>query len=88
MYDVNPIPEGYELSLCINEEDPSISIELAIETASYFGISKKDAEAMAKEIVFVVRNNWEKIAAKHGLSRAAIERMKPAFNECYNVVID
>ena len=88
MYDVNPIPEGYELSLCINEDDPSISIELAIETASYFDISQKDAETMAKEILLVVRNNWEKIAAKYGVSRAAIERMRPAFNECYNVVID
>ena len=88
MYDVNPIPEGYELSLCINEEDPSISIELAIETASYFDISQKDAETMAKEILLVVRNNWEKIAAKYGVSRAAIERMRPAFNECYTVVID
>lgn len=88
MYDVNPVPEGYELSLCINEDDPSISIELAIETASYFDISKKDAETMAKEIVSVVRNNWEKIAEKYGFSRAAIERMRPAFNECYNVEID
>lgn len=88
MYDVNPIPEGYELSLCINEDDPSISIELAIETASYFDISKKDAKAMAKKIVSIVRDHWEIIAEKYRLSRAAIERMKPAFNECYSTKIE
>jgi serine/threonine-protein kinase HipA len=84
MYDVNPIPEGYELSLCVNEDDPTISIELAVDTASYFDISKKDAETMAKEIVLTVRNNWEKAAEKCGFSRAAMERMRPAFDECYN----
>ena len=88
MYDVNPIPEGYELSLCINEDDPTISIELAVDTASYFDISKKDAETMAKEIVLTVRNNWEKTAEKCGFSRAAIERMRPAFDECYNYGMD
>lgn len=88
MYDVNPIPEGYELSLCINEDDPTISIELAVDTASYFDISKKDAETMAKEIVLTVRNNWEKVAEKCGFSRAAMERMRPAFDECYNYEMD
>lgn len=84
MYDVNPIPEGYELSLCVNEDDPTISIELAIETAPYFDINKQDATAMAKEIVLAIRNNWEKTAEKCGFSRAAMERMRPAFAECYN----
>ena len=88
MYDVNPIPEGYELSLCVNEDDPTISIELAVDTASYFDISKKDAETMAKEIVLTVRNNWEKTAEKCGFSRAAMERMRPAFDECYNDGMD
>lgn len=88
MYDVNPIPEGYELSLCVNEDDPAISIALAIETASYFDISKKDAETMAKEIALTVRNNWEKTAEKYGFSRAAMQRMRPAFDECYNSGLD
>ena len=85
MYDVNPIPEGDELSLCINEDDPTISIELAIETAPYFDLSKKAAETMAKEIVLTVRDNWEKLAEKYGFSRSAMERMRPAFAECYQI---
>ena len=86
MYDVNPVPEGDELALCVNEDDPTISIQLAIETAPYFDISKKDAEAVAKELVLIVRDNWEKLAEKYGFSRSAIERMRPAFAECYQVV--
>ena len=85
MYDVNPIPEGDELSLCINEDDPTISIELAIETAPYFDLSKKAAETMAKEIVLTIRGNWEKLAEKYGFSRSAMERMRPAFAECYQI---
>lgn len=88
MYDVNPIPEGYELSLCVNEDDPTIAIELAIETAPYFDINKQDAVVMAKEIVLTIRSNWEKTAEKCGFSRAAIERMRPAFDECYNSGMD
>ena len=84
MYDVNPVPEGYELSLCVNEDDPTISIALAIETAPYFDINKQDAAVMAKEIVLTIRSNWEKTAEKYGFSRAAMERMRPAFGECYN----
>ena len=88
MYDVNPVPEGYELSLCVNEDDPTISIALAIETAPYFDINKQDAAVMAKEIVLTIRSNWEKTAEKYGFSRAAIERMRPAFDECYNYEMD
>jgi serine/threonine-protein kinase HipA len=88
MYDVNPVPEGYELSLCVNEDDPTISIALAIETAPYFDINKQDAAVMAKEIVLTIRSNWEKTAEKYGFSRAAMERMRPAFDECYNSGMD
>ncbi len=88
MYDVNPVPEGYELSLCINEDNPTISIALAVETAPYFDINKQDAAVMAKEIVLTIKSNWEKTAEKCGFSRAAIERMRPAFDECYNSGMD
>ena len=88
MYDVNPVPEGYELSLCVNEDDPTISIALAIETAPYFDINKQDAAVMAKEIVLTIRSNWEKTAEKCGFSRASMERMRPAFGECYNYEMD
>ena len=83
LYDVNPVPYGDELSLNVDEDDNSISIDLAVQTAVKFGISKSDAEAVAEDILQIVRDNWERIAARYALTRIQIEEMRPAFNACY-----
>lgn len=83
LYDVNPVPYGDELSLNVDEEDNSISIDLAVQTAVRFGISESNAEAQAEEILKIVRDNWEKTAAGYGLTRRQIEEMRPAFSACY-----
>ena len=83
LYDVNPVPYGDELSLNIDEEDNSINIDLAIQTAVRFGISETDATTYAKNILSVVKENWEKRATAFGLSRRLIEEMRPAFCACY-----
>lgn len=83
VYDVNPVPYGDELSLNVDEEDNSISIDLAVQTAVRFGISKSDAEAEAEDILKIVRDNWEKTAAEYGLIRRQVEEMRPAFSACY-----
>lgn len=83
LYDVNPVPYGDELSLNVNEENNSINIDLAVKTALRFGISEAEAEAYAKDILKIVRGNWEKIALRYGLTRRQIEEMRPAFSACY-----
>lgn len=83
LYDVNPVPYGDELSLNVNEENNSISIDLAVKTAVRFGIAEAEAEAYAKDILKTVRGNWEKIALRYGLTRRQIEEMRPAFSACY-----
>lgn len=83
LYDVNPVPYGDELSLNVDEDDNSISIDLAVQTAVKFGISKSDAEAVAEDILQIVRDNWERTAAGYALIRRQIEEMRPAFNACY-----
>jgi|GEM_PF-3807861 len=65
------------------EDDNSISIELAVQTAVRFGISKSDAEVYAENILKIVRDNWEKLAAGCDLTRRQIEEMRPAFSACY-----
>ena len=82
LYDVNPVPYGDELSLLVDDQDNSISIKLAVQTAPRFGISNQEASVNAKEILAVVKENWEKLAKKHGLSRNQIENMRPAFAAC------
>lgn len=83
LYDVNPVPYGDELALNINELDNSISIDLAIESAQYYGLSKEEATAIAEQILSTVREHWETLAGNYGLSRNAIEYMRPAFSICY-----
>ena len=83
LYDVNPVPYGDELSLNVDAEDNSISIELAVQTAVRFGISKSDAETYVENILKIVRDNWEKLAIEYGLTRRQIEEMRPAFSVCY-----
>lgn len=83
LYDVNPVPYGDELSLNVDEDDNSISIDLAVQTAVKFGISKSDAEAVAEDILQIVRDNWERTSAGYALTRRQIEEMRPAFNACY-----
>lgn len=83
LYDVNPIPYGDALALNVSVDDNSISIELAISVAKYFGIEEKEAIRIADEIKTTVKDNWEKLAGKSGLSRSACEYMRPAFDESY-----
>ncbi|MDO4987828.1 MAG: type II toxin-antitoxin system HipA family toxin [Synergistes sp.] len=83
LYDVNPVPYGDELSLNVDEEDNSINIDLAVQTAVRFGISKPDAQVQAENILKIVRDNLEKIAVGYALTRRQINEMRPAFSACY-----
>ncbi len=82
LYDVNPIPYGNELSLNITSEDSTIDINLALDTAKYYGVSNADAKIMAKHIFSTVKESWKQIAIENGLSRSALLQMEPAFSEC------
>lgn len=79
LYDVNPDLYGEYLSLNVNETESSIDINLAIDSAKYYGLEKDKAVNIAKGIEIVVRDNWRELAKKNGISRSEIERMAPAF---------
>ena len=83
LYDVNPVPYGEDLALNVSEDDSTISFDLAIETAQYYGITQKEAEKIVEDIAKTVRENWERLASEYGLSRGSIEKMRPAFSACY-----
>lgn len=82
LYDVNPVPYGNTLALNIDAVDNTISLELAIDSAPYYGLAKDQAKSMADAILETVKNNWERLAAANGLTRAAVENMRPAFSLC------
>ena len=79
MFDVNPEPTGDELSLNVDETDNRIRIELALSVAERFGITKKEAEDIARDIRKIVNDRWRYLAKACGLSRGQIEAMAPAF---------
>ncbi|NCB41165.1 MAG: type II toxin-antitoxin system HipA family toxin [Clostridia bacterium] len=80
LFDVNPVPSGDRLSLNINEFDNSIELSLALEVAKYFGITKAEASNYSAAICETVKKNWSKIAESYGISRGAVEYMRPAFS--------
>jgi serine/threonine-protein kinase HipA len=82
LYDVNPDIYGENLSLNIDDYDSSIDFELAVRSASYYGITEGQADKIVHEIKTVVNDNWRNTAKKYGISRGEIERMEPAFKIC------
>ncbi len=79
MYDVNPDMYGEYLSLNVNETDAMIDPELAIDAASFYGISRNDAQETMGRIKEIVQKNWSGLAKKYDISRGEIERMHSAF---------
>lgn len=79
MYDVNPVPEGDALALNVTDTDNSISFDLAIETASFYGISKDNGSRIVNQTVLTVKKNAESIALHYGIKRSELDRMRPAF---------
>lgn len=80
LYDVNPVPTGDQLSLNVNEYENSIDFSLALEVSEYFGLNSQIAEEKVDRIRHIVSENWENLAVQYGLSRSAIEYMRPAFS--------
>jgi serine/threonine-protein kinase HipA len=79
VYDINPDPEGYGLSLNISEDDNSLDFDLALSQAHHFYLTRDQAEKRLKEIVAEVQQ-WRIFAEELGISTSAITAMEPAFH--------
>jgi len=77
-YDMNPNPQGTGLTLNITENDNRLDMELALEVAPLFHISLSSAKTIMSKIRDAVKQ-WNKVATKHGLSKAEQEKMSQAF---------
>lgn len=80
LYDVNPVPYGDSLSLNVSNEDPSISVELAVATSKYYNLEENESRIIADQILTTVRENWRKLAEKYGMSKSSTEYMSWAFS--------
>jgi serine/threonine-protein kinase HipA len=80
-YDLNPTPAefgGRMLTTAIVEGDPSASLELAFETAAYYGIRPPRAREIASEVVAVI-GRWRDEANGRGIPRREQGLMASAF---------
>ena len=77
-YDVNAIENGTGLTLNIDENDNSQSIELALEVSPYFRLNPHKAQEIVGHISKVI-SNWREVAKKIGVSRSEMERMRTCF---------
>jgi len=80
-YDLNPVPTDIKpriLATAINEDDNTASLVLALEVAGYFELNAARAREIGAQVGNVVAK-WRDEAARHGLSKAEIDRMMSAF---------
>jgi serine/threonine-protein kinase HipA len=80
-YDLNPTPTDIRprsLSLAIDDQDHTASLQLAFKVAEYFGINDKAARRIASEVGLAVAS-WRREAQGFGIRAAEIDRMESAF---------
>ncbi len=80
-YDLNPTPTDVRprsLSLAIDDQEHTASLELAFEVAGYFGLDAKVATRIASEVGKAVVG-WRHEARRLAIRAAEIDRMASAF---------
>ncbi len=74
-YDLNPVPlveKARELTTWISEQGPEADLDLARETAPFFALKKKQAEAVIDEISAALKN-WRSTARRLGMNSRDID---------------
>jgi serine/threonine-protein kinase HipA len=79
-FDLNPNPEGEpkRLSTAIDERDTLASMARVLEVADLFGLSQEVARAIVGEVARAT-GRWREAARTTNLSKAELDRMRPAF---------
>jgi serine/threonine-protein kinase HipA len=80
-YDLNPSPTDVRprvLSLAVDDQDHTASLDLAFQVAEYFQIDGAAARRIANEVGQAVAS-WRNEAERLDIKRTEIERMESAF---------
>ena len=85
LFDVNPSPYGDYLSLLVNEYDSKISLNLLLSVSKYFKIEENAIEILSN-MQKIIKDNWKDLALKYKIKNENIEKMKHAFDLCYENV--
>lgn len=77
-YDLNPVAGPRLLSLSIDFDDRTASLDSAFAVSDYFGLNATEARSIAVEVGKVV-SGWRLVAQKKGIASGEIDDMAPAF---------
>ncbi len=77
-FDINPSIDKDGLSLTIDMDNNALDFDLAKSVGEYFRLNEKDMNRILLEVKTAV-NDWEKVAAKIGISRGEQQLMAGAF---------
>jgi serine/threonine-protein kinase HipA len=77
-FDIYPNEDGVGLSLKISLDDNSLDLDLTLEVAHYFRLTKEDALKIIENIKKSV-TNWRRVADKYQLPRYEQELMAKVF---------
>ena len=77
-FDINPNEDGTGLSLNISLDDNSLDLDLALEVAEYFRLTKQDTLMIIESIKKSVKK-WRSVANKYQLPRSEQELMAKVF---------
>ncbi|CAN5517320.1 HipA domain-containing protein [soil metagenome] len=77
-FDLNPNPDRAELAVGVNGHHTGI-IDAAVSSSELFRLDRAEALAVLGEVTDAV-SHWDTVARTLGLPRAAIDRMRPAFD--------
>jgi serine/threonine-protein kinase HipA len=77
-FDLNPNPRRRSFTTTIESGSEQSDVETALGVASLFRLSPEKARAMLVEVSGAT-SQWRQVASASGLSKGAIEQMKPAF---------
>jgi serine/threonine-protein kinase HipA len=78
-FDINPNEDGAGLSLNISLDDNSLDLDLTLEVADYFRLTKEDALKIIEDIKKSV-TNWRSVAHKYQLPKSEQELMAKVFD--------
>jgi len=77
-YDLNPVVGPRVLSLAVDADDRTASLESALSVAEYFELTARNARKVAAEIGRATAK-WRKEAKRVAIGKGEIEEMTPAF---------
>ena len=81
LFDVNPQPERHRLlTTAIMEGEPfEASLALALEAASFFGLTMAEARHRASGMALQIHGTWRDRMRAQGISTSEVRELEPAF---------